>query len=95
MFDVKPQFLNPRGAMHGGAVALLVDMCTTLTAAPIARKDFWHFGGVSRTISITYLRPIEGGTRIFIKSEVKGIGKRLCTYNFRSWSSGVMVLFTI
>ncbi|KAH6668278.1 HotDog domain-containing protein [Halenospora varia] len=77
--DVTPQFLNPRGAMHGGAVALLVDMCTTLAAAPIAREDFWHFGGVSRTMSITYLKPIEGGTRIVIESEVRGIGKRLLT----------------
>jgi len=74
---ITPNFGNRLDNMHGGAVALVYDMCTTMAVAPISRKDFWHFGGVSRTLSVTYLRPARGGTRIVIECEVLQIGTRL------------------
>jgi acyl-coenzyme A thioesterase PaaI-like protein len=47
--------------------------------APIAKPGFWAFAGVTRTLSVTYLRPIPVGEEILIESEVVHAGKRLCT----------------
>lgn len=79
VFEMKvtPAFSNLLGSMHGGAVALVYDMCTTAAAAPLARKGFWQFGGVSRVLSVTYLRPIKVGMVIRIECEVLQIGARL------------------
>jgi acyl-coenzyme A thioesterase PaaI-like protein len=51
-----------------------------MAAAPISRKDFWHFGGVSRTLSVTYLRPIQKGITIIVKCKVIQIGKNHCIW---------------
>jgi acyl-coenzyme A thioesterase 13 len=74
---VTPALGSRMGNMHGGAIALVYDMCTTMCAAPLARKDFWWFGGVSRTLSVTYLRPVKVGMRIVVECEVLQIGSRL------------------
>lgn len=65
--------------MHGGAVALVFDMCTTMCTGPIARRNFWWFGGVSRKLDVTYLRPVKVGSTIVIECEVLQIGRRLAT----------------
>lgn len=75
--DITPAFGNRMGNMHGGAVALLYDMCTTTAVAPASRMDFWRFGGVSRCLNVTYLRPAVVGTTIVIECEVLQLGARL------------------
>lgn len=77
-FDVLPAFCSKSNNMHGGAVALLTDMATTMATAPIARKDFWHFGGVSRIITVSYLRPIPKGITLLVKCKVVQIGRTNC-----------------
>ncbi|OQU94468.1 hypothetical protein CLAIMM_00822 [Cladophialophora immunda] len=81
VFEMKaaPLFSNRMGNMHGGAVAMIHDMCTTMTAAPLARRDFWWFGGVSRTLLITYLRPVRQNMDLVIECEVLQQGARLST----------------
>ncbi|KAJ3520655.1 hypothetical protein NM208_g13620 [Fusarium decemcellulare] len=74
-----PNLLNRLGNVHGGAVALVYDMCTTMCTAPIARKGFWQFGGVSRSLAVTYLRPVKADMEILIECEVLQIGTRLAT----------------
>lgn len=74
---VAPVFGSRMGNMHGGAVALVYDMCTTMCAAPLSRKDFWWFGGVTRTLSVTCLRPVKVGMRIAIECEVLQMGTKL------------------
>lgn len=74
-----PEYRNRMGNMHGGAVAMIYDMCTTMCAAPLARNDFWVFGGVSRTLSITYLRPVRGSMELLIECEILQQGRRLTT----------------
>ena len=39
----------------------------------------WAFAGVSRTLNVTYIRPIPAGEEVVIESEVVHAGKRLCT----------------
>ncbi|KAL2064494.1 hypothetical protein VTL71DRAFT_4988 [Oculimacula yallundae] len=74
---VSPNLQNPRGFMHGGAQALLVDMCTTMAVAPLSSKDFWHFGGLTRTLNVVCLQPVPGNEVVYVDCEVRGIGKRL------------------
>lgn len=73
------EFSNRMGNMHGGAVAMIHDMCTTMCAAPLAKEGFWVFGGVSRNLSITFLRPVRSGTELLIECEVLQQGERLAT----------------
>lgn len=73
-----PGLCNPIEVMHGGAVALLTDMATTMTTAPVSSKGFWEFSGVTRTLGITMLQPIPRGTHLFVECKLKSIGKRLC-----------------
>lgn len=71
------QLTNRLGSLHGGAVALIYDMCTSMCAAPLAREGFWQFGGVSRTLSVTYLRPATPEMDIAVECEVLQMGRRL------------------
>ncbi|KAK5173048.1 uncharacterized protein LTR77_003170 [Saxophila tyrrhenica] len=77
--EVLSQFCNRMGNMHGGCVALLADMSTTMTTAPVAKEGFWVFGGVSRTLNVTYLQPVKQGAVLEIECMLRSIGKRLST----------------
>jgi acyl-coenzyme A thioesterase 13 len=68
---------NRTGMLHGGAMSMIVDMATTLAQAPLATAGYWEFGGVSRTLNVTYLRPIPKDTEILIVCEVMQVGKAL------------------
>lgn len=81
VFEMKAatEFTSRMGNFHGGAIALIFDMCTTMCAAPLARENFWVFGGVSRVLSITYLRPVREHMDLLIECEVLQQGSRLTT----------------
>lgn len=74
---VTKDFCSTMGNMHGGAIALVLDMCTTTCMAPVSTPDFWLFGGVSRTLNTTFLRAIKQGTEIEVFCEVLHVGARL------------------
>ncbi|OJJ00278.1 hypothetical protein ASPVEDRAFT_39714 [Aspergillus versicolor CBS 583.65] len=74
---VTRDFCSTMGNMHGGAIALVLDMCTTTCMAPVSTPDFWLFGGVSRTLNTTFLRAIRQGTEIEVFCEVLHVGARL------------------
>lgn len=67
------------GNLHGGASATLFDYCTSMALVPVSREGFWNFVGVSRTLNVTYLRPMPTGTIVLIECEVIHAGKKLCT----------------
>jgi acyl-coenzyme A thioesterase 13 len=67
------------GNLHGGAAALIFDICTTCALVPIARDGFWVFVGVTRNLNVTYLRPAPMGARVEVHCEVVHAGKRLAT----------------
>lgn len=77
-FQVKENHVNGLGNLHGGCCATLFDWCTTTAIVPVSRPDFWIFKGVSRTLNVTYLRPVPEGEVVLIESEVVHMGKRLC-----------------
>lgn len=78
--EVVPQLCNPLDNMHGGAMALLADMTTTMAGAPIARQGWWEFGGVSRTLSVTYIRPALLGTTVVVTCVLRSASSRLCEF---------------
>ncbi|RPB21722.1 Thioesterase/thiol ester dehydrase-isomerase [Terfezia boudieri ATCC MYA-4762] len=80
---VTPSLCNRMGNLHGGATALIVDVTTTLALAPIARPGFWQYAGVSRTLSVTYLRPAPMGRRVRVVAEVVQAGRTICTLKAR------------
>ncbi|KIX96714.1 uncharacterized protein Z520_07433 [Fonsecaea multimorphosa CBS 102226] len=77
--DIIPMYGTRMGNASGAAITLIHDMCTTMAMAPLARQDFWHFGGVSRVLSVTYLRPTKVGTTVLIECEVLQVGARFAT----------------
>ncbi|KAH7187683.1 HotDog domain-containing protein [Fusarium oxysporum] len=77
---IRGQYLtNCIGSIYGGTVALIYDMCITMCTAPLAREGFWEFRGVSRNLSITYLRPAKPDMDIIVICEVLHIGARVAT----------------
>ncbi|PBP19616.1 thioesterase superfamily protein [Diplocarpon rosae] len=79
VYTVPPAHGNPLGNLHGGCTATIFDVCTTAALAPVARPGFWVGAGVSRTLHVTYLRPIPVGERVLVECEVVHAGRRLCT----------------
>ncbi|KAI1769782.1 HotDog domain-containing protein [Hypoxylon cercidicola] len=78
-FDVQPIHGNGLGNLHGGCASTVFDACTTLPLHLISKPGgFWQYTGVSRTLNVTYLRPIPVGTSVDIKCEVLHAGRTQC-----------------
>lgn len=78
-FTVQPEHCNRLHNLHGGAAATLFDFCTTLPLALISRPGFWQFLGVSRTLNVTYFRPVAAGEEVLVECEIVQVGKKLAT----------------
>ncbi|KAH7150043.1 HotDog domain-containing protein [Dactylonectria estremocensis] len=78
-FVVHPEHCNRLDNLHGGCAASLFDFLTTLPLALINRPGFWHFMGVSRTLNVTYMRPVPAGEEVLIECEIVQAGKKLAT----------------
>lgn len=78
-FVPQPHHSNRLGNMHGGCIATLFDFCTTLPLLLVAKPGFWMYMGVSRTLNVTYLRPVPIGTEVEIEAEILQVGRRLAT----------------
>ncbi|KAF4631876.1 hypothetical protein G7Y89_g6253 [Cudoniella acicularis] len=76
-YTVKPSHCNRLGNLHGGCAATLFDICTTTALAPIAKEGFWAYAGVTRTLAVTYIRPVPAGDTVLIESEIPGSGMTL------------------
>ncbi|KAI1431953.1 Thioesterase/thiol ester dehydrase-isomerase [Xylaria sp. CBS 124048] len=76
-FTVLPIHANMMGNLHGGCTSTIFDICTTLPLRMIARPGFWEHGSVSRTLNVTYLRPVSVGTTVDIECEIVHAGQRL------------------
>lgn len=76
-FTVEPVLCNKLGNLHGGAASTLFDTLTTTALLTIAEPGYWDTLGVSRTLTITFLRPLPLGTKVFLDCEVVAAGKNL------------------
>jgi len=75
---VLPSHCNRLGNLHGGCTATIFDICTSTALAPIAKPGYWQYAGVSRGLSVTYLKPVPVGEKVLVDSEVVSAGKRMC-----------------
>ncbi|KAI8960481.1 HotDog domain-containing protein [Daldinia sp. FL1419] len=75
---VQPFHSNSLGNLHGGCASTIFDVCTTLPLHLISKPGFWQYTGVSRTLNVTYLRPVPVGTTVDIKCEILHAGRKLC-----------------
>ncbi len=78
-FTVQPEHCNLLGNLHGGCTSTMFDYATTMTLVQINHPGFWLYLGVSRTLNVTYLRPMPVGETFHIECEIVHIGKRLAT----------------
>lgn len=76
-FKVSPFYCNGTGTLHGGAQSMIFDICTSLTLMGIGKRDFWINGGVTRVLTVNYLRPAPLGTEMELDTEVVAAGKNL------------------
>ena len=47
-FEVTEELCNLGANLHGGAVAMIFDVLTSVTVSPCIREGFWDMGHVSR-----------------------------------------------
>lgn len=78
-YTVQPSNCNRLHNLHGGCTATLFDYCTTLPLALINRPGYWQFMGVSRTLNVTYMRPVPAGEEVLLECEIVQVGKKLAT----------------
>ncbi|OZJ06771.1 hypothetical protein BZG36_00385 [Bifiguratus adelaidae] len=67
---------NILGNAHGGFMATLVDICSTL-AMYSANSKYFQTGGVSVDLHTTYVNAAPSGTRLAIECEVTKVGRSL------------------
>lgn len=63
--------------MHGGAIATLFDFCTSAVLALVSRPGYYHYWGVTRTLSTAYLRPVPAGTALLVECEAVAVGRQM------------------
>ena len=75
--EVQHVHSNAIGHMQGGCASTLLDYVTSLSLGLINKPGFWFFLGVTRTLTVTLLRPIPIGEVILIEGELVHAGRRL------------------
>ncbi|KAH8902655.1 Thioesterase/thiol ester dehydrase-isomerase [Coniochaeta sp. PMI_546] len=76
-FEVQPQHTNGLGNLHGGCNSTLFDFCTSTVLGMVNKPGYWFWMGVSRSLNVTYLRPVPVGETVLIESELMQVGQRL------------------
>ncbi|KAI1506652.1 HotDog domain-containing protein [Biscogniauxia marginata] len=76
-FTPQPGHSNGVTGVHGGCTASLFDHCTSMVLPLISRPGFWKFLGISRTLNVTYVRPMPVGEPVDVECEVVHAGRRL------------------
>ncbi|CAG9997528.1 unnamed protein product [Clonostachys byssicola] len=78
-YTVQPEHCNQLKNLHGGCASTLFDFSTSMAIVLVSRPDFWNYLGVSRTLNVTYLRPVPSGTEVLVHNEIVQIGKKMTT----------------
>lgn len=78
LYTVQTPHCNTLASLSGGAATTLLDFLTTLPLCHVS-DPAWAYLGVSRTLSLTFLRPVPSGQTVRIECEVLGVGRKLAT----------------
>ncbi|KAL4871803.1 hypothetical protein BDV12DRAFT_163145 [Aspergillus spectabilis] len=77
LLTVAPTHCNLLGNLHGGCAATLFDVLSSMILLGVSKPGQFEYGGVSRHLDVTYLRPVPVGTTVKLVSRVVHMGKRL------------------
>jgi acyl-coenzyme A thioesterase 13 len=88
--SVRPDVENPNGALHGGAIATLVDQAGTLA---IMSADRQGRPGVTTDLNVTFLLPAPSGSAVIAEATVLKIGRTMAyvTVDVRRSTDGALV----
>ncbi|KAF2101992.1 Thioesterase/thiol ester dehydrase-isomerase [Rhizodiscina lignyota] len=73
--DIQPYLCSRTKTLHGGAAATLLDMLTSAILTLLAKPGAFDLGHVSRTITMSYLRPVNEGQTVRIECRPVSLGK--------------------
>lgn len=76
-FTVARIHSNGSPNMHGGAISTLFDWATSMPLALICKPGYWSYLGVTRTLDVTYLRPVPVGSEVIVEAELIHAGRSL------------------
>ncbi|PGH32778.1 hypothetical protein GX50_04432 [[Emmonsia] crescens] len=74
-FTVTPQMCNPLGILHGGCTTTILDVLTSTAALTVPDNDNM-VSTLSRTLSMTFLRPVPVGTTVRAVVQLVAAGKK-------------------
>jgi acyl-coenzyme A thioesterase 13 len=72
---IQPYLCSKMRTLHGGAGCTLLDMLTSAILTFMARPGSLEAGHVSRTMTMTYLRPIQEGQTVVVECRPVSVGK--------------------
>ncbi|RMZ76222.1 hypothetical protein DV738_g5051, partial [Chaetothyriales sp. CBS 135597] len=75
--DIETHFCNMTGNLHGGAAATILDNLTSSAFVTLNEAGTLNTGTVSRTITMTYLRPVPLYSTARIECRVVAAGRTL------------------
>ncbi|EXJ83366.1 hypothetical protein A1O1_06987 [Capronia coronata CBS 617.96] len=75
--EIGSHLCNRSRNLHGGAAATILDNLTSTALLTIAKPGFLDGGHVSRTITMSYLRPVPIGAKVTVDCEVQSAGRNM------------------
>jgi uncharacterized protein (TIGR00369 family) len=79
--DIKGPFCTILGALHGGTASTILDQLTSFVLYMYAKPGFMENGTITRTLTVTCLRPVLAGTKLRVEAELVSIGKTMSNVN--------------
>lgn len=73
--EINDAHCNKSGNLHGGMACIILDNLTSTALLTLAKPGFLDAGHVSRTITMSYLRPVPHGSKVKIVCEAVAAGK--------------------
>ena len=74
---IEPYMCNVGGNLHGGCASTILDNLTSTVLHLGAREGFLDHGSVSRTLTVTFLRPVPLGMQCTVEAELVSAGRTL------------------
>ncbi|EEQ86975.1 uncharacterized protein BDCG_02095 [Blastomyces dermatitidis ER-3] len=78
-FTVTENMCNPLGILHGGCTTTILDVLTSTAAFSLPDNDL-ALGTLSRTLTMTFLRPVPVGTTVRVVVHLVAAGKKFVNF---------------
>ncbi|KAI7863645.1 HotDog domain-containing protein [Spinellus fusiger] len=93
-FHIEDVHCNIIGSLHGGAVATVIDTCSSVAILSYEGKAPWTNVGVSTEMHTTYLKGMRSGETARIVCQVLKIGKTLANVDTRVYNEKNDICYT-